>query len=92
MALRQQYTFILFAVASFFVCTSCSRNPVNDKLIEYLKAEKALRDRIGQVPGIEDSVKILSKKHGIDLTESYADLVRKPEAWIEILQELKNEK
>ncbi|MGB3341965.1 MAG: hypothetical protein WBB37_10850 [bacterium] len=92
MALKQRYTFIFFAVASCFVCLSCSRKSVNDKLIEYIKAEKALRYRIGQVPGIEDSVKMLSKKHGIDLTESYADLVRKPEAWVEILQELKNEK
>jgi hypothetical protein len=91
-ALRQRYTFIFFAAASFFVCSSCSRNSVNDKLIEYIKAEKALRDRIGEVPGIEDSVKILSEKHGIDLTKSYADLARKPEAWVEILQVLKNEK
>jgi len=91
-ALKQQSSIIFFMIASFFACQGCSRKSTEDKLVEYIKAEKALRDRIGLVPGIEDSVKMLGKEHGIDLTASYAELTRKPQAWIEILQELKSGK
>lgn len=92
MALKQQYTVIIFALTSLLVCLSCSRKPEHKKLVDYIKAEKALRDRIGHLPTIEDSVKLLREEHNVDLIESYADLIRKPDAWVEILQKLKNEK
>lgn len=87
-----RYFFIFITFTLFFTYLKCSKKDSHDRLIEYIKAEKALRSRIGQVRGIEDSVKILSKDYGISLREYYIDLVDHPEAWVEIIQALKNEK
>ena len=94
MALKHKFPFIFIFIvcAILFLFFKCSRKPSYDVLIEYIKEEKALRGRLGQVRGVEDSVKMLSKEYGVDLTGSYADLVNDPEAWVEILQALKNEK
>ena len=89
MALKQISFFIFFTVTSFLVCSSCSRKPTHDNLIKFIKAEKALRSRVGQAQGIEDSLKALREKHGIDTNISYADLIDEPDAWVDILNELK---
>lgn len=92
MALRSSHILILAATAALFIFLSCSKKNSYEGLIEYIKAERDLRSRIGQIHGIEDSVKVLSEKHGIDLSKSYNDLIDHPEAWVDILQALKNEK
>ena len=92
MALKKSYITIFILSLLFIACFGCSRKISHDKLIEYIQAEKALRSRIGEVRGIEDSVQVLSKEYGINLTESFIDLVDHPEAWVEIIKALKDEK
>ena len=70
----------------------CTRKKTPTSLVEYIKAEKALRGRIGQEPWIEDSVRALSKKYGLDLNKTLAELADEPEVWLELLQELKDGK
>ncbi|MGB3478881.1 MAG: hypothetical protein WBB67_06955 [bacterium] len=70
----------------------CTRKKPHTNLVEYIKAEKALRSRIGQEPWIEDSVRALSKRYGLDLNKTLAELADEPEVWLEVLQELKNGK
>ena len=79
MALKRKHLFIVITSVVLFTCFRCSKKPSCDKLVEYIKAEKELRARIGQVHGIEDSVKILSDEYGIDLRKSYVELVDHPQ-------------
>lgn len=92
MAIISKYTIITICIAVFFTSAGCARKSPHAKLVEYIKAEKDLRDRLGNESSISDSIKVLGEKYGIDLNESLAELTDDPEAWLDILQNLKNAK
>jgi hypothetical protein len=91
-ALTRRYSFITYLIILSLLLCGCTRKKTHTGLVEYIKAEKALRDRIGQEPWIEDSVRALSKRYGLDLNKTLAELTDEPEVWLELLQELKDGK
>ena len=80
---------IIFIFALFF---SCVKNEYNPRLVEYLKAEQDLRKRVSEEQGLEDSIKVLQKKYNINLERELSKLNDDPEAWLELIKELKSEK
>ncbi len=69
---------------------ACAKN-YNPKLVEYLKAEKELRQRVAPANGLDDSIKVLQKKYPFNLQKEIAMLQQNPELWIKLIKELKSE-
>jgi hypothetical protein len=80
---------IIFILASFF---SCVKNEYNPRLVEYLRAEQDLRKRVSEEQGLEDSIKVLQRKYNVNLERELSKLNDNPEAWLELIKELKGEK
>jgi hypothetical protein len=70
----------------------CRRTTERDKLVEYIIAEKQLRERLGTGAAVEDSVVSLRQRFNIDPEQPFSELTDKPESWIDILQDLKDAK
>lgn len=88
----RRYSFITYLIILFLLLCGCTRKKTYTNLVKYIRAEKALRGRIGQEPWIGDSIRALSERYGLDLNKTLAGLADKPEAWLELLQELKDGK
>ncbi|MGB9720931.1 MAG: hypothetical protein ACPL28_05565 [bacterium] len=82
--------FICAVFFGFLIC--CQKNDFNPKLVDYLKAERALRKTITQHQGLNDSLNVLEKRLGINAKKELKKLENKPEAWVNLLKALDNEK
>uniref|UniRef100_A0A7C4XMZ1 Lipoprotein n=1 Tax=candidate division WOR-3 bacterium TaxID=2052148 RepID=A0A7C4XMZ1_UNCW3 len=67
---------------------SCSDSDYNSKLAEYIKRERELRKSITNNQELEDSLKALRKRFGIDLKKELKKLDRKPEIWVRLLNDI----
>ncbi len=61
-------------------------------LAEYLKEEKKLRDSESSEEALQNSLKILEAKYGIDRDAEIRRLGENPGEWIELLRELKRDR
>ncbi len=71
---------------------SCTREARNPHLVEYLREERRLRKRIDEKEGLSDSIAILQQRYNIDIEKEISKLNDNPDAWLELLEELKIEK
>lgn len=92
MAVTQRYLFINYAIILSILLFGCTKKKSSSRFVEYIQTEKALIGRIGQEQGIEDSVKALREKYGLDPKYVFTELVDEPEVWLDILQDLKDGK
>lgn len=77
-------------VPLLLLCTmSCKKN-VNQRFVDYLKAEKNMRSRIKDPVTLQDSLTILQKKYRIDRAEEMEFLREHPEQWVILLKALRN--
>jgi hypothetical protein len=77
------------ALLLFLVCKKPQYNP---KLVDYFKAERALKKQGIQTQALKDSLNILQKRLNIDLDKELKKLEGNPESWISLLKALDNEK
>ena len=82
---------IALILISMFIL-SCTKQDYNPKLIEYLRAEKDLRNRISDKQILSDSINVLQKRYHIDPELELSKLKDNPDAWLKLVRELKIEK
>ncbi len=63
----------------------------NPKLVEYLKAERALKKRVGPHQGLNDSLKSLQTTLKIDVKKELKKIEKNPELWIKLLKAIDGE-
>ncbi|MDH4211757.1 MAG: hypothetical protein OEV79_09975 [candidate division WOR-3 bacterium] len=91
MALKTK-EFRITSVCFFFCASSIISCQSQDRIIvlaEYLKEEKRLRDSESSEEALQDSLKLLKEKYGIDRDAEIRKLGENPGEWIDLLRELK---
>jgi len=71
---------------------ACLKNDYNPRLIEYLRAEKDLRQRMNETQGLSDSIKILQQRYHIDCEKELDRLKDNPDSWLKLIEALRIEK
>lgn len=82
---------IALILISIFIL-SCTKQDYNPKLIEYLRAEKDLRNKISDKQILSDSINVLQKRYHLDPELELSKLKDNPDAWLKLVRELKIEK
>ena len=80
------------AVCALISIAACAETPPSPRLVNYLKAEKALRIRVSPAEYQADSLKHLRQEYRIDPEHEIARLRGSPEAWGKLFMELKSGK
>jgi hypothetical protein len=65
---------------------------VNERFVDYLRAEQELRSRFGNSPALLDSIKALEEYYRVDRESELAYLRKHPEQWQSLLKALRDEK
>ncbi len=80
-------------VSIFFVfILFCSNKGYDNRLIQYLKEERRLRQHITQTRELEDSITSLQRRYHIDKERELARLRKQPKLWLKLLEELKHDR
>jgi hypothetical protein len=61
----------------------------NPDFAEYVKDARSLRLRIRSSVILIDSLRVLKQRYGIDPEEEYTRMQKNPEAWIDLINALK---
>jgi hypothetical protein len=80
------------AIILLAAITACVRTAPSPRLIQYLKAERELRQRVQSEPSKTDSIKVLQRQYHVDPDRELARLGGNPERWGALLKELKGGK
>lgn len=82
--------YVLPLVLMTLIAHSCRKQDETDKLAEYLKEERRLRDKIPDRKVLEESLVKTRKKYSIDMQEEFSRLYRSPKEWPVLLRKLKS--
>lgn len=84
-------TYLGIAGLGFICAITVCRKGYHPRLVEYLKAEQRLRDRISEAKGLSDSLQALQAEFRIDRDKELERLRDDPDQWVEVLKALRNE-
>lgn len=69
---------------------SCTRDRFDARLVAYVEAERALRQRIHDEQVLSDSLRALQKELNIDLERSLVQISKNPEDWLSFFNALED--
>ena len=78
----------LWAVVALML--SCARDRADTRLVAYVKAERALRQRIHDEQVLSDSLQILQKELNIELERDLEHILENPKGWIFLFNALED--
>lgn len=69
---------------------SCTRDRFDARLVTYVEAERALRQRIHDEQVLSDSLQTLQKELNIDLERDLEEISKNPKGWISLFNALED--